>query len=217
MKKNLLSVLLACAIIPFAAFAQPVNTDRPVVYSKTMVALVPGDTIPKTISQAPEIRGEVSDASKDEGSTEENAQKAALNPEKKALQKHIINVQVRPGQIDPDSGILNNYLLDEKNGVLTYFSQAQPRRLLAENIQKPLDILFINDEGMILQIVPQVIPAYLPDDIGTDFPLRAMLYLQAGLAESWNIKPGYRVEHGMFNPKPMIYMAPGAESKATVQ
>lgn len=201
--------------------AQMFSGEQPVVYSKTVIALVPAHTIPKKISQSPELQGEVRAEELQEptlpateADTENGVEAAVALPKQ---QRHTITVQVRPSQISLDSGMINNYILDANNAVLTYFTLAEPRSLLAENIQKPLDILFVRDDGTIVQIVPEVIPAYLPDDIGTDFPLRALLYLEAGLAEKWGIEPGYRIEHGMFNPKPIIYVAPGSESNATVQ
>lgn len=196
--------LASLLMLPFPALAQMITAEQPVVYSKTVIAIVPGSTIPKTISQAPELRGELEAAGKTEpqAPAEQNAEAAP------APQRHTLQVEVRPDQIHLNSGVINNYTLNEQNGVLTYFTQAEPRRLLAENIQRPLDMLFITDDGIIVQIVPEIIPAYLPDDIGTDFPLRALLYLQAGQAAAWGIEPGFRIEHGMFNPRPMIYMAP---------
>lgn len=219
---RLLSFCLAGSICLFSssANAQMISGEQPVIYSKTVIALVPGYAIPKTISQSPELQGELKAETVTPESTPETQEGASTEADKPAKQtplRHTINVQVRPNQIRLDSGMINNYALDDNNAVLTYFTVAEPRSLLAENIQKPLDILFIRDDGTIVQIVPEVIPAYLPDDIGTDFPLRALLYLKAGLAEAWGIEPGYRIEHGMFNPKPIIYVAPGSESKATVQ
>src|SRR5690606_17708222 len=53
-----LPLLLApAALAPAEALAQMMSTEQPVVYSKTVIAIVPGDTIPKTISQAPELMG----------------------------------------------------------------------------------------------------------------------------------------------------------------
>lgn len=202
------------ALLGSAAQAQMISGEQPVVYSKTVIAIVPAHTIPKKISQSPELQGELK-AETAQPEASEAAQESGL-PQPTA-QRHTITVQIRPTQISLDSGMINNYILDRNNAVLTYFTVAEPRSLLAENIQKPLDILFVRDDGTIVQIVPEVIPAYLPDDVGTDFPLRALLYLEAGLAESWGIEPGYRIEHGMFNPKPIIYVAPGSESNATVQ
>lgn len=215
MPRFIKSTLLAVSFLALAGNsvqAQMISGDQPVIYTKTVIALVPAHTIPKKISQSPELQGELK-AEELQTATEGEAPAAT----RQSADRHTITVQVRPAQISLDSGMINNYLLDKDNAVLTYFTVAEPRSLLAENIQKPLDILFVRDDGTIVQIVPEVIPAYLPDDVGTDFPLRALLYLEAGLAESWGIEPGYRIEHGMFNPKPIIYVAPGSESNATVQ
>lgn len=202
----LIIYLLLMTLLSLPVQAQMLTEGQPVVFSKTVIAIVPGSAIPKTISQAPQIRGELKGA-------EESPEAGGEQPPQEQATRRTLQVEVRPEQIRLDSGVIKNYTLDGQNGVLTYFTHAEPRSLLAENIQKPLDMLFITDDGVIVQIVPEVVPAYLPDDIGTDFPLRALLYLQAGQAEAWAIEPGFRIEHGMFNPRPMIYMAPEKNAK----
>lgn len=179
---------------PRAALAQ----EQPVIYSQTVIALVPGTTVPKAITQSPELQSPPEDASADLAE-QMLAEATAL------AQKPTLRVQVRREQIPLDQGLFTNYRLDAGHGVLTYFNRAEPRRLLAENIHTPLDVLFIRDDGIIAQIVPEIVMAYLPEDMEVDFPVRALLFLEAGRAAEWGIRPGYRVEHGMFNPKPLIY------------
>lgn len=226
MRRNLFfaAALTTALFLPLTTQAQVnISTEKPLVYSKTVIGIVPSGTIPKIIRQAPELQGavqasqpepETPPAAESDKSKVGDKEKPPLPEIDQTSGKRTLTVQVRGQQIALNSGMINNYQLDDKNGVLTFFAQAEPRRVLAENIQKPVDILFINDEGMVVQIIPEVIPAYLPDDIGTDFPLRALLYIRAGAAADWGIQPGYRIEHGMFNPKPLIYMSPNTESQA---
>lgn len=189
-------IIISLALLSFPAFAQ----EQPVVYSQTVIGIVPGNTVPKAITQSPELQSPQEDAADSSVSNATNMMLQQATSEKLKLR-----VQVRNNQIPLNSGLFLNYRLDAGHGVLTYFGQAKPRVLVAENIQAPLDVLFIRDDGIVAQIVPEIVMAYLPDNIGTDFPIRALLYMQAGLAGEWGIQPGYRIEHGMFNPKPLIY------------
>lgn len=171
------------------------------VYSQTVIGIVPGNIVPKAITQSPELQSPqqpASDTPQESDTTEMILQQATSEQRK-------LRVQVRNNQIPLNSGLFLSYRLDAGHGVLTYFGQAKPRQLIAENIRAPLDVLFIRDDGIVAQIVPEIVMAYLPDNIGADFPIRALLYMQAGLSAEWGIQPGYRIEHGMFNPKPLIY------------
>lgn len=174
--------------------------EQPVVYSQTIIALVPGTVVPKAVSQSPSLQSPQEDASEKTPPNETGEMLAQATAPKLTLR-----VQVRGDQIALNRGLFTNYRLDAAHGVLTYFNRAEPRDLVAENIHKPLDVLFIRDDGIVAQIVPEIVMAYLPDDISVDFPVRALLFMEAGRAAEWGIQPGYRVEHGMFNPKPLIY------------
>lgn len=189
-------VILSLLLFAFSASAQ----EQPVVYSQTVIGIVPGNIVPKAITQSPELQSpqQAATDTPTENTTDAMLQQATSEQPK-------LRVQVRNNQIPLNSGLFLNYRLDAGHGVLTYFGQAKPRNLVAENIQAPLDVLFIRDDGIIAQIVPEIVMAYLPDNIGTDFPIRALLYVQAGLSAEWGIQPGHRIEHGMFNPKPLIY------------
>lgn len=211
----LFSLLIGLA---FPATAQVITADQPVVYSQTVIAIVPGSTVPRAISQSPELQSpaleEQAEPSEPAGQTQEGEESAtadikeSLAVQAKQPARMTLRVEVRAAQIPVTSGIFPHYKLDAEHGVLTYFAEAKPRRMVAENIQKPLDVLFIGDDGIIRQIIPEVAPAFIPDDIRTDFPVRALLYMQAGQTAQWAIQPGYRIEHGLFTPKPLIYTAP---------
>lgn len=196
MNKLLFIALFALSFSASFVMAQ----EQPVVYSQTVIGIVPGTTVPKSISQSPELQTPPEEATDAAIADATDAMLAQATAEKMKLR-----VQVRNDQIPLDSGLFLSYRLDAGHGVLTYFGQAKPRELVAERINAPLDVLFIRDDGIIAQIIPQIVMAYLPDNIGVDFPVRALLYMQGGLAAEWGIRPGYRVEHGMFNPKPLIY------------
>jgi uncharacterized protein len=216
MKPLLLAVMAIMSLTCAPASAQ-VLSDRPVIYSQTMISIVPGSTVPSPQTQSPDLQAAEDTVQQNAPADAEPAAESAtadvqnMLAQQPAAPTMTLRVQVRAEQIPIDRGLLVNYPLDSEHGVLTYFADDLPRDVVAENIQKPLDMLFIRDDGIIAQIIPQVVPAYLTETISPKFRLRALLYLQAGLAEQWGIRPGFRIEHGMFRPKPLIYMAPDEE------
>lgn len=225
--RKALMPLLAAIVYSTTAHAQVIS-DRPVVYSQTMIAIVPGTTVPKTLTQSPMLQTPtasqensaealIAEAIEEEGNEEDaEAETEGATEEVKQMlteqaSKTKLRVQVRGNQIPIDQGMYHNYTLDENHAVLTYFADASERSIVAENIQKPLDMLFVKDDGIIAQIIPEVVPAYLSEEIEVAFALRALLYVEAGYTEKMGIQPGYRIEHGMFKPKPLIYTAPKEE------
>lgn len=241
-KLYLAAIATLCTLPSLNAVAQ-IITPQPIVFSQTVIAIVPGNAVPKTISQSPMLQtpldsagreSEETTATEDSGGgneaspaedlifTPEVKPKGASDDAKASLKANALapemtlRVKVRGQQIPMNQGLITNYRLDTEHGVLTYFPTAEPREMIAENIQEPLDILFIREDGVIAQLMPEVIPAYLPQSVEVDFPLRALLYIQAGLAETLGISPGFRIEHGMFKPKPLIYTAPKEMAESSI-
>ncbi|MCH2546040.1 MAG: DUF192 domain-containing protein [Alphaproteobacteria bacterium] len=223
----ILSMALALSAANIPAYAQIIPNDS-IVYSQTIIGIVPGSTVPKAVTLAPELQGNLDtegsikqdapDTSQDSEVKDEPAETAvaesalsdvkAMLTEQPVMPEIKLQVQVRGEQIPVSRGLFHTYLLDNKHGLLTYFSDAYKRPVIAENISKPLDILFIREDGVVAQIVPEVVLAYLAEDIKVEFPLKALLYIQGGLAQQWGVQPGFRIEHGMFKPKPMVYTTP---------
>lgn len=176
--------------------------DQPVIYSKTVINIIPANTAPAADTDNTPTE-ETLQTEGEEPSAEEEKLKEAVKP----VVKIPLQVEVRNAQIPVDSGMLTNYLLDREHGVITYFSAADQHTLRPELIYKQTDVLFIRDDGIIIQVVPEVMLAYLAEDITADYPIRALLFLEAGFAQRWGITPGSRIEHGMFTPRPTIQKA----------
>ena len=73
----------------------------------------------------------------------------------------------------------------------------------APAIQKPVDVLAINANGIILEIVPQAIPAHLdPKQYAVEEPVRALLFLPPGSVDANGLRPGDRVLNAVFARPP---------------
>ncbi len=204
------------------------TSDRPVVFSKTVLTIVPGKAIPapadpsKLNSDAilleeaaaaaipPEAETTVGNApitqepKRPIGNPQVQPETVEAPPPAEINYKAKLEVKVRPHQVPLDSGLFTKYQLDATHALLTYFTESQPYTLTAENIYEPVDVLFIRNDGVIVQAVPEIMLAYLPETIESDDAIRAMLYLQGGLSTQLGIAPGDRVQHGMFTPRPQI-------------
>lgn len=73
----------------------------------------------------------------------------------------------------------------------------------APAIQKPVDMVAINVNGVIQEIIPQAIPATLdPSQYSVEEPVRALLFLPPGSVDANGIRPGDRVLNAVFTVKP---------------
>lgn len=185
MKQGIIGLVIALL------FAFPVAAgEAPVVFSKTVIIIAPKTpTLVLKEEPNPTSAGNID-------------QKIAALPPSAPTRK--LEVSVRPHQVPLDQGLFTTYPLDQDHGVLTYFPTTEGNALTAEYIQEPLDVLFVRDDGVIAQIIPNIILTSMTDDLTADFPVRALLFIQAGLSEHWGIAPGDRIQHGMFTPKPTI-------------
>lgn len=193
-------------LIALCAVASPALADSSLVFNQTVIAIVPPNTIPelnkpkgdmvlpqKPANESPSLADSIFSG---------NGESASVG--QPMHERKTLRVITRTDQLSTQQGIITQYRIDEAHGVLTLFPFAEPRYLMPEPIATPVDVLFISEDGVIQQIAPQLNLSMIADDIEVDFPVKALLFMKAGLVESWKIAPGSRVEHSMFHPKPMI-------------
>lgn len=94
--------------------------------------------------------------------------------------------------------------LKNNDGVLIGFNLPSIVSVPQMKVYTPVDILFIDEDGIILQILPKVVPAEINRDISAPQPVSAFLYLKAGEAKARDIRPRDVVSHNLFNAKPVI-------------
>ncbi len=89
------------------------------------------------------------------------------------------------------------------HGMLFDFQQEQMVAFWMKNTPLPLDLLFIDKAGTIVQVAPDAVP-YSEALIPSEQPIRAVLELNAGTAKRLGITPGARVEHPIFTAAPPV-------------
>ncbi|MBN66979.1 MAG: hypothetical protein CMM94_05370 [Rickettsiales bacterium] len=118
--------------------------------------------------------------------------------------EHVFSVEVRPENAMRLEWIHTLNTLDNNRGVMIAFETPMQIPLMPLEVYKPVDVLFIDNDGKILQIAPSVVLGELQQDIYAKKPIRAFLYLQGGISESLNIKPRDEVDHPLFNSAPVV-------------
>lgn len=102
---------------------------------------------------------------------------------------------------DADSrqrGLMFRTELPENGGMLFDFKREQHVSFWMRNTYIPLDLFFLSDNGHIVAIFKQLIP--LSDTpISSLRPVRAVLEINGGLADRYNIRKGDIVRHKIFS------------------
>lgn len=120
-------------------------------------------------------------------------------------------VEVRDGRLlYGQHGWFNLTSYDDNKGVLMAFERPVRTPIIPSNQYAPVDILFLDAEGKVIQIVPNIQLAELRQELMPASPVLAFLFLRAGICEKLVITPGDVVEYEIFRPSPVVLGAPGA-------
>ena len=96
-------------------------------------------------------------------------------------------------------GLMFRTQMADRNGMLFFFKKNQMIIMWMKNTFIPLDILFINQEGVIVHIAKSTVPESL-DYISSGEAVISALEVNAGITNRLNIKVGDKIDHVFFNP-----------------
>lgn len=129
---------------------------------------------------------------------------AAVNAAPPAFTQHRFNVEVRPEDALKLDYIHALTALRADSGVMIAFSAPTIAPLPYFRIQQATDVLFISNEGVVLQIYPGHVPIQITQEIYAERPIKALLYLKAGTVQARNIRPQDVVQSRTFSPPPPL-------------
>jgi uncharacterized membrane protein (UPF0127 family) len=109
-------------------------------------------------------------------------------------------VEVARSRAEQERGLMFRESLAPDRGMLFDWGGMTPAAMWMKNTLIPLDMLFIDADGMILDIFANTVPGSL-DVITAGVPVRAVLELQGGAAKRLGLKPGDRVRHPIFTTR----------------
>lgn len=94
--------------------------------------------------------------------------------------------------------------LSERTGVAIIFDPPGVVALPRMQVFTPVDVLFVAENGVILQIYPDATLGTLDQDVYAKDPVRAFIFLKAGSAAKQQILPKDVVAGTMFTPAPPV-------------
>jgi len=109
--------------------------------------------------------------------------------------KFQIEIATTPRQME--QGLMFRRNLAPDAGMLFDYGQPMPAMMWMKNTLIPLDMLFVDAKGRIVNIRERAVPGSL-DTIPAAGPVRATIELNGGTAARLGIKPGDKVVHPIF-------------------
>ncbi|MGE0667779.1 MAG: DUF192 domain-containing protein [Sphingomonadales bacterium] len=105
-----------------------------------------------------------------------------------------LQVQVADTDATRQTGLMYRVSMPEAEGMLFIFQQVRPVSFWMKNTMLPLDIIFVGDDGRVINIARNTTPFSLAS-IPSRGPARAVLELNAGASRRLGIDVGDRVRY----------------------
>ena len=111
--------------------------------------------------------------------------------------RHVFHVEVADTDERRALGLMYRTSLAADAGMLFDFKQDEDVAMWMRNTRIPLDMLFIDRTGKIVNIAERAVP-FSEATISSAAPVRAVLEVNGGTVARLGIKPGDQVIHPMF-------------------
>ena len=111
--------------------------------------------------------------------------------------RHRFTVELADTPGERSRGLMFRESMPADHGMLFDFQTEQPVAFWMKNTPLPLDMVFIDGSGTVVQVAADTTP-YSEAAIPSRQPVRAVLELNAGTAERLGIGPGAKVRHPIF-------------------
>jgi hypothetical protein len=118
-----------------------------------------------------------------------------------------VEIADEPGE--QTRGLMFRPRLPEDEGMLFVYDAPREASFWMKNTMIPLDMIFIDDAGRVVNIAARTVP-YSLEPRRSEGPVRAVLEINGGLAEALGIVPGAQAIHPAFRAAPEGVRCPPA-------
>lgn len=108
--------------------------------------------------------------------------------------EHAIEVEVADTDAARETGLMNRESMPADHGMLFDFKQTRPVSMWMKNTIIPLDMLFLDNHGKVVNIATNAKP-YSLEVIPSKVPVRYVLELNGGAAARYDVKRGDVLRH----------------------
>ena len=111
--------------------------------------------------------------------------------------RHDFKIELALTDAQRNQGLMNRTEMARDAGMLFYFEDFAPRSFWMKNTLISLDMIFMDEQGVITHIHDSAIPNDLTS-VKSGGPARAVLEVNGGVSKTLGIKPGDQVHHVFF-------------------
>lgn len=101
-------------------------------------------------------------------------------------------IEISDNDYERETGLMYRKKLAEDHGMLFIFEQEEPRGFYMKNTNIPLDLVFLDENKVIVSIAENARPHSM-ETIFSEVPAMYVLEINAGLAREWNLQKGNRL------------------------
>lgn len=104
-------------------------------------------------------------------------------------------IEIADDQSERSAGLMFRESMDDDHGMLFVFSETKPVAFWMKNTPMPLDLVFIGEDGKVLDVLPGEPFSEALISPRTTVPVRFVLELKRGIAEKAGIEDGDAIRH----------------------
>ena len=111
----------------------------------------------------------------------------------------VYEVEIADTDIERSAGLMFRQDFPKNRAMLFDFAQTRSVSMWMKNTPLPLDMLFVDENGVVIGIAQNTTPQSL-EVISAPKPIRYVLEINAGQAKENGIKPGAQLLHPLLKP-----------------
>ena len=113
------------------------------------------------------------------------------------IRDQVLALEIAITAYQKSVGLMYRTNMSDTEGMLFVYDSEQTRNFWMKNVKIPLDIIFLDSMGIVVDVQTMSVENDLPDDMLTIYSSTTLaqyvLEINAGLAESFNIIPGMKI------------------------
>jgi uncharacterized protein len=113
---------------------------------------------------------------------------------------YVFTVEIADDEAERSTGLMYRRALPRDQGMLFEFEDEAPRNFWMRNTYIPLDIIYIDAKGVIVSIQKSAKP-FDETPLPSAAPAKAALEVVGGLSDRLGIRPGDKIEYGLFKAR----------------
>lgn len=100
-----------------------------------------------------------------------------------------LEIEIADTEYDTQTGLMYRDSMDDNQGMLFVFEDITPRSFYMKNTRMPLDIIYANENGIIVSFQKNAQP-FSEESLPSILPAQYVLEINSGLSDKWNLKEG---------------------------